>query len=89
LHQNAGASIIQQLAFALAKSKELVEKFGAEILEKLVFRFAIGSNYFFEIAKIRAFKYLFNQFCKEFEKDLIPYIFAETSLEIKLKRCRK
>ena len=85
LYQNAGASIIQQLAFALAKCKELVEKFGVEILEKLVFRFAIGSNYFFEIAKIRAFKYLFNQFCKEFEKDLIPYIFAETSFRNKAK----
>jgi len=85
LHQNAGASIIQQLAFALAKSKELVEKFGSEILEKLVFRFAIGSNYFFEIAKIRAFKYLFNQLSKEFEKDLIPYIFAETSFRNKAK----
>jgi len=82
-HQNAGASIIQQLAFALAKSKELVEKFGSEILEKLVFRFAIGSNYFFEITKIRAFKYLFNQLSKEFEKDLIPYIFAETSFRNK------
>ena len=85
LYQNAGASIIQQLAFALAKSKELVEKFGADILEKLVFRFAIGSNYFFEIAKIRAFKYLFNQFSKEFNKDLIPYIFAETSFRNKAK----
>lgn len=85
LHQNAGSSIIQQLAFALAKSKELVENFGSEILEKLVFRFAIGSNYFFEIAKIRAFKYLFNQLSKEFDKDLIPYIFAETSFRNKAK----
>ena len=85
LHQNAGASIIQQLAFALAKSKELMEKFGSEILEKLVFRFAIGSNYFFEIAKIRAFKYVFNQFSKEFGKDLIPYTFAETSFRNKAK----
>jgi len=85
LHQNAGASIIQQLAFALAKSKELVEKFGTEILEKLVFRLAIGSNYFFEMAKIRAFKYLFNQLSKEFDKDLIPYIFAETSFRNKAK----
>lgn len=84
-HQNAGASIIQQLSFALAKSKELVEKYGAEILEKLVFKFAVGSNYFFEIAKIRAFKYLFNQLSKEFEKNLIPYIFVETSLRNKAK----
>lgn len=85
LHQNAGASIIQQLTFALAKSKELVEKFGAEILENLVFRFAIGSNYFFEIAKVRTFKYLFNQLSKEFDKDLIPFIFAETSFRNKAK----
>ena len=85
LHQNSGASIIQQLSFALAKSKELVEKFSLEILDKLIFKFAVGSQYFFEIAKIRAFKYLFNQLSKEFEKDIIPYIFVETSLRNKSK----
>ena len=85
LYQNAGASITQQLAFALGKAKDLAEVFGAEILNKLVFKFAIGANYFFEIAKIRAFKMLFNQFSKEFNLDLIPYIFAETSLRNKAK----
>ena len=85
LHQNSGASIIQQLSFALAKSKELVEKFNPEILDKLIFKFAVGSQYFFEIAKVRAFKYLFNQLSKEFGKDLIPYIFVETSLRNKSK----
>lgn len=85
LHQNSGASIIQQLAFALAKAKDLTEKFGSDILEKLIFRFAVGSNYFFEMAKIRAFKYLFNQLSKEFGKNLLPYIFAETSLRNKSK----
>jgi methylmalonyl-CoA mutase len=85
LHQNSGASIIQQLSFALAKAKELVEKFDSEILNQLIFKFAVGSNYFFEIAKIRAFKYLYNQFSKEFGKDLIPYIFVETSLRNKSK----
>ena len=84
-HQNSGSSIIQQLSFALAKAKELVEKFGSEILEKLIFKFAVGSQYFFEIAKIRAFKYLFNQFSKEFKKNLIPYIFVETSIRNKSK----
>ncbi len=85
LYQNAGASITQQLAFALGKAKDLAEVFGAEILNKLVFKFAIGANYFFEIAKIRAFKMLFNQFSKEFNLDLVPYIFAETSLRNKAK----
>lgn len=85
LYQNAGASITQQLAFALGKAKDLADVFGAEILNKLVFKFAVGANYFFEIAKIRAFKLLFNQLSKEFNLDLIPYIFAETSLRNKAK----
>ena len=85
LYQNAGASITQQLTFSLGKAKDLTEVFGAEIINKLVFKFAIGANYFFEIAKIRAFKMLFNQFSKEFNLDLVPYIFAETSLRNKAK----
>ena len=85
LYQNAGASITQQLTFSLGKAKELAEIFGAEIINKLVFKFAIGANYFFEIAKIRAFKMLFNQFSKEFNLDLVPYVFAETSLRNKAK----
>ncbi len=83
LHQNAGAAIYQQLGIALAKTKELVEIYGAEILNKLVFRIAIGPNYFFEMAKLRAFKITFNQLSKEYGLDEIPYIFAETSLRNK------
>ncbi|KQT23392.1 methylmalonyl-CoA mutase [Chryseobacterium sp. Leaf405] len=83
LHQNAGAAIYQQLGIALAKTKELVEVYGAEILNKLVFRIAVGANYFFEMAKLRAFKMVFNQLSKEYTLDEIPYIFAETSLRNK------
>lgn len=83
LHQNAGAAIYQQLAIALAKTKELVELYGEEILNKLIFRMAVGGNYFFEMAKIRAFKLIFNQLSKEFDLDKIPYIFAETSFRNK------
>jgi methylmalonyl-CoA mutase len=83
LHQNAGAAIYQQLGIALAKTKELVEAYGAEILNKLIFRIAVGGNYFFEMAKLRAFKIVFNQLSKEYGMDEIPYIFAETSLRNK------
>ncbi|MGE8552658.1 MAG: methylmalonyl-CoA mutase family protein [Chryseobacterium jejuense] len=83
LHQNAGAAIYQQLGIALAKTKELVEVYGAEILNKLIFRIAVGGNYFFEMAKLRAFKMVFNQLSKEYGLDDIPYIFAETSLRNK------
>lgn len=83
LHQNAGAAIFQQLGIALAKAKELVEVYGAEIINKLIFRIAVGANYFFEMAKLRAFKMVFNQLSKEYDLDEIPYIFAETSLRNK------
>lgn len=83
LHQNAGAAIYQQLGIALAKTKELIEVYGAEIINKLIFRMAVGGNYFFEMAKIRAFKLVFNQLSKEYDLNDIPYIFAETSLRNK------
>ena len=83
LHQNAGAAIYQQLGIALAKTKELIEVYGTEIINKLIFRVAIGANYFFEMAKVRAFKLVFNQLSKEYDLNEIPYIFAETSLRNK------
>ena len=83
LHQNAGATIVQQLAIALAKTKELTEVFGSEILNKVIIKIAVDGNYFFEIAKVRALKLVFNQFSKEFDLDEIPFIFAETSLRNK------
>jgi methylmalonyl-CoA mutase len=83
IHQNAGASIFQQLGIALAKTKELIEIYGYEILPKLIFRIAVGGNYFFEMAKLRAFKIVFNQLSKEYNLNEIPYIFAETSLRNK------
>lgn len=83
LHQNAGAAIYQQLGIALAKTKELVEAYGPEILNKLIFKIAIGGNYFFEMAKLRAFKMVFNQLSKEYNLDEVPYIFTETSFRNK------
>jgi len=83
LHQNAGASIIQQLAIALSKTKDLVELYGEEIFNQVIFRFAIGHQYFLEIAKIRAFKYLFNQLSREYNLNAFPYIYAETSFRNK------
>lgn len=85
LHQNSGATIVQQLAYSLAKTKELTEVFGSGILKKIIFRIALGGNYFFEIAKIRALKLIFNQFSKELNSDEIPYLFAETTFRNKSK----
>ena len=83
--QNAGASIVQQLAYAMSKTKELVEVFGVEILDQIVIKTAVGANYFFEIAKIRALKILFYQLSKELGLPSVSYIFAENSLRNKAK----
>lgn len=68
LYQNAGANIVQQLAYALAQSNDYFNLFKDELKQKTIMvKFAIGSNYFFEIAKIRAFRKLFQILAKEYE----------------------
>lgn len=64
LYQNAGANIIQQLAYGLAHANEYLNHFD-NVLEDakekpLVFKVAIGPNYFFEIAKLKALRWLWN-----------------------------
>jgi len=65
LYQNAGASMTQQLAYALAHTNEYFEKLGAKFYSKVHYTFSVGSNYFFEIAKLRAFRALFDALLKE------------------------
>ncbi|WBL24532.1 methylmalonyl-CoA mutase subunit beta [Zunongwangia sp. HGR-M22] len=67
LYQNAGATIPQQLAYALAHANEYlnhineVNFISAEIKKKIKLQFLVssGPNYFFEIAKIRTLRWLF------------------------------
>lgn len=67
VYQNAGANIVQQLAYALAITNEYFNLLQKDLNEKsFTFKFAIGSNYFFEIAKIRAFRKLFQLVAKEY-----------------------
>ncbi len=58
--QNAGATIVQQLAFALAHANEYLHfnsvKLGGSI--DVGFKVSVGTNYFFEIAKLRALRLL-------------------------------
>ncbi len=65
LYQNAGANIVQQLAFALAHTNEYFNRI-SEIKNQITFEISVGTNYFFEIAKIRALRLLFNTLAKEY-----------------------
>lgn len=83
IYQNAGANTVQQVAYALAHANEYFQKFGAEIASKIQFNFAIGSNFFFEISKIRAFKYLYQLICEQYAIATTPIICIEPSFRNK------
>ncbi|MFZ4740122.1 MAG: methylmalonyl-CoA mutase family protein [Bacteroidales bacterium] len=69
---NAGASLVQELAFTLASANDylyqLISK--GNNIDKLTptfaFSFAIGSNYFMEIAKIRAARLLWAEIVEQY-----------------------
>ncbi len=62
--KNAGSTIVQELAFALAYGAEYLTRLTGKgisidtIAPNIKFNFASGVNYFMEIAKIRAFRLL-------------------------------
>lgn len=80
LYQNAGANITQQLAYSLAHANEYLNHFGSKAANKIHFNFSIGSNYFFEIAKLRAFRILWDSLLKEYNiKGNETHIFTQPS----------
>src|SRR5699024_3958825 len=79
-YQNAGANIVQQLAYALSHAKEYLHILNKKKVSlnnlKLVFHVAIGSNYFFEIAKLRALRLLYATLAKEYNANPVCEILA-------------
>lgn len=64
LYQNAGATMVQQMAYALAHANEYLNYLdslltsSAKASFEVIFNVSVGANYFFEIAKIRALRHL-------------------------------
>ncbi|GAA0759052.1 methylmalonyl-CoA mutase subunit beta [Psychroflexus lacisalsi] len=83
LYQNAGGLIIQQLAYGLAHLNEYLNvlEHSGNKLKSINVNFIIsqGSNYFFEIAKLKAFRLLVNSLAKEFNIEIDLTIIAEPS----------
>lgn len=75
LYQNAGANIVQQIAYTLAHANEYFNRI-ATINKPVVLQTAIGTNYFFEIAKLRAMRLLFNLIAKEYDHNFECHIIA-------------
>jgi methylmalonyl-CoA mutase len=81
LYQNAGATIPQELAYALAHANEYLNHFDTskESLADFEMQFltASGSNYFFEIAKIQALRLLFASLASEYKLPETCHILAQ------------
>jgi len=75
IYQNAGANIVQQLAYTLAQANEYFNRIPA-INQPITIEVAVGTNYFFEIAKLRAFRLLFNTLAAEYNHNFDCHIIA-------------
>lgn len=78
IYQNAGANVVQQVAYALAYANEYLNHFNNS-LNNIQIQFAVGNNYFFEIAKLRAFTYLWNLLVNEYKIKTEAELFVQPS----------
>ncbi|WLR56416.1 methylmalonyl-CoA mutase family protein [Mesobacillus subterraneus] len=75
-YHNSGANAVQELAIAVSTGVYLLQKLldnGWELkkaLSKMVFHFAIGSNFFMETAKLRAARLLWSKTAEAFGAEL-------------------
>ena len=90
LYQNAGANIPQQLAYSIAQATEYLNHLaGLDLSEdnkkdfKFQFKVSIGSDFFFEISKIRALRWLFDTVAKEFGFNTTCHVIAQPTKRTK------
>ncbi|MEM8506316.1 MAG: methylmalonyl-CoA mutase subunit beta [Bacteroidota bacterium] len=78
LYQNAGANIVQQLAYGLAHCNEYLQQYTTTFasLPLVTFKVGIGGNYFFEIAKIRALRWVWQSLAKAYSLPTACHILA-------------
>ncbi|NHM02873.1 methylmalonyl-CoA mutase subunit beta [Flavobacterium difficile] len=75
IYQNAGANMVQQLAYTLAHVNEYFNRIPS-IKQPITIEVAVGTNYFFEIAKIRALRLLFKTLAIEYNHTFDCHIVA-------------
>lgn len=71
IYQNAGANMVQQLAYSISHANEYFNYFEGNSNNinsiEVNFNVAIGTNYFFEIAKLRALRLLYDVLAAEYK----------------------
>ncbi|MUP46109.1 methylmalonyl-CoA mutase [Gramella sp. BOM4] len=90
LYQNAGANIPQQIAYSVAQLTEYLNHFSEMQLseeQKQNFKFqyvvSVGSDYFFEISKLRALRWLHATIAKQFGFNTECLLIAEPTKRTK------
>lgn len=81
-YQNAGANMVQQIAYTLAHTNEYlnrIENFDKNITVEV----AVGGNYFFEIAKLRALRLSLNALAEAYSPNITFHIIAKPTLRNK------
>lgn len=75
IYQNAGANIVQQLAYTLAHANEYFNRIKNNS-QPITIEVSVGTNYFFEIAKLRALRLLFHTLAAEYNHNFDCHIIA-------------
>lgn len=87
-YHNSGASPVQELAFGLAAWIDLIDAlvgegfYPQEIIQKTMFRLAVGADFFLEIAKVKAARILMHRMISLYRLDIPAedlFLFVETS----------
>lgn len=80
VYGNAGANVDQQIAYALAHGNEYLNYLDQnnisvkDNINRISFNFSVGTSYFLEIAKIRAFKVLWSTLIQQYGVNENPNI---------------
>lgn len=83
LYQNAGANRVQQLAYMLSQAHEYLHLFKSQQntvnFPEPTFKVAVDSDYFFEIAKLRALRLLWQSLASSYKAPVSCHIIAQPS----------
>lgn len=75
IYQNSGANMVQQLAYTLSHVNEYFNRI-KNVKQSISIEVSIGTNYFFEVAKLRALRILFNTLAAEYNHNFDCHIIA-------------
>lgn len=75
-YQNAGANMVQQIAYTLAHTNEYLNRI-KNFDKNITIEAAVGGNYFFEIAKLRAMRLSLNALAEAYSPNITFHILVK------------